>query len=186
MGDLQLGSVIVGPRGNKSAPLSRGNKPVTCKLPPTTAPFNAGVFGDQLSTRLNLELHVGQEEYQKFLNEIDEFCIKALAKDSAQYFPKKKTEEEIRAIFKPSITVREKDGVQYEATMRTKINTSGIGALRCWTSEKALRGLPEDWRRTTIEPIVTAKSIYFMQGIVGVTFQIDDCVVVEKSEECPF
>ena len=121
MAGLQLGSVIVGPRGNKSAPLSRGNKPVTCKLPPTSCPFNAGVFGDQLSTRLNLELHVGQEEYQKFLNEIDEFCIKALAKDSAQYFPKKKTEDEIRTISKPSITQREKDGIQYEASMRAKI-----------------------------------------------------------------
>ena len=185
--DLQLLPLVSNPRGNKSAGILRNNLPVTCKLPATTTPFNAGVFGDTPgAVRQNLELHAGQEAYQHFLNEIDEFCIKALAKDSAQYFKKKMSKEEIRAVFKRSSTERCKDHVDYEPTCRTKINVAGPGAVRCWTPEKTLRALPEDWRRCSITPILTAKSIWFMQGGCGVTYQVDDCILVEKNEECPF
>ena len=96
------------------------------------------------------------------------------------------SEEEIRAVFKRSSTERCKDHVDYEPTCRTKINVAGPGAVRCWTPEKTLRALPEDWRRCSITPILTAKCIWFMQGGCGVTYQVDDCILVEKNEECPF
>ena len=72
--DLQLCAVVTGPRGNKSSPLlTSDGKPVSCKLPPTTTPFNAGVYGDQPSTRLNLDLRCDDPAYQKFLKDLDFF-----------------------------------------------------------------------------------------------------------------
>jgi len=185
--DLRLLPLVSGPRGNKFAPILRGSSPATCTLPASSTPFNAGVFGDTPgATRLNLDLHCGQEAYQTFLKEIDEFCIKAMASDPQQFFKKKLSEEDIRAIFKPSITERRKDNIDYEATVRTKINIAGPSAVRCWTPEKTLRALPEDWRRCSITPILAAKSVYFMAGGCGVTYEVSDCILVEKGDDCPF
>ena len=182
MEKLQLGAIQTGPRGNKSAPLLSGNKPVTCKLPATSTPFNAGVFGDQPGcTRLNLDLHCDQEAYQRFLTEIDEFVIKTLQSNPETYFRKKLSPEEVRAAFKPSITQKN----EWLPVVRTKINI-GPNAIRVWDENKTLRALPEDWRRCSIEPILIAKSVYFMGPSCGVTYQIDDCIISEKSDECPF
>ena len=185
---MQLCPVVSGPRGNKSsALLTSEGKPVTCKLPPTTTPFNAGVYGDAPSTRLNLDLVCDDPAYQKFLNGVDEFFLQTISKNSLDYFKSKKTPEEVRAAFKPSIKVVEREGgPTYRPLVRTKINISGPGCLRVWDENKNLCGLPEDWRKCSIEPLLIAKSVYFMQGILGITYQVDDCIVHEKSDECPF
>ena len=39
--------------------------------------------------------------------------------------------------------------------------------------------LPEDWRRVSITPIITAKAVWFMQGAVGVTYEVTDCSITD-------
>ena len=186
--DLQLLPIVAGPRGNKSAALLRGNAPVTAKLPATTTPFNAGVFNPDPNapspTRLNLDLHCDAEAYQTFLREIDSFVLQTLQADPQSWFKKKMTPDEVKAVFKPSITERSKDLINYLPTVRTKFNVSG---LRVWTPEKTLRSLPENWKACEIQPILQAKSVWFMaQGGCGVTYELLDACVVERGEECPF
>ena len=185
---MQLCAPITGPRGNRScALLTSDGKPVTCKLPPTTTPFNAGVYGDAPSTRLNLDLVCDDPAYQKFLNAVDEFVLQTICKNSSDYFKSKKTPEEVRAAFKRSIkTIEREGGPTYAPLVRTKINVAGQGCVTVWDENKQSRALPEDWRKCSIQPILIAKSVYFLQGILGVTYQIDDCIVHEKSDECPF
>ena len=126
---MQLCPVVTGPRGQKSAALLTSHgKPVTCKLPPTTTPFNAGVYGDQPSTRYNLDLICDDPAYQKFLNGVDEFVLQTICKNSSDYFKTKKTPEEVRAAFKPSITER---GPSYAPTTRTKIIVGRTQDLTC-------------------------------------------------------
>ena len=188
MADLQLLPIVQGPRGNKSAGISRKNGPATFKAPvSTTTPFNAGVYGGEPgATRLNLDLNCGHDAYHNFLTELDEFIIKTLSADPQTYFKKKLSPEDVRAMFKPSITQRERDGQHYEPTFRTKLNIAGSAVTRCWDENKTLRKIPEDWRRCEILPIIQAKSVWFMSGNCGITFDVLDCILTEKSDECPF
>ena len=185
---MQLCPLQTGPRGNKScALLTSDGRPVSCKLPSTTTPFNAGVYGDAPTTRLNLDLVVEDPAYEEFLNIIDEFVVEAISKNSQDYFKTKKTPEEVKAAFKSSIKVTHRDGgATYRPLVRTKINVAGPGCVRVWDENKNLRALPEDWRKCSIEPILVCKGVYFLQGILGITYQIDDCIVHEHGDECPF
>jgi hypothetical protein len=187
--ELQLLPIQVGARGNKSAPLLRGNAPVTFKPKnPTQTPFEPGVYGDPVATRKNLELRCDQEDFQQFLNELDEFVIHTLAYNPQAYFGKKKlTIDEIRNNYKPSITIRQKDGAEYPPTCRCKINV-GNNPIKCWTPEKTLRDQPEQWRACQILPLITARSVWFMgQGQCGITYEVSDACITElAADECPF
>ena len=174
-------------RGNKTAGIVCDGEVIKVKFDETKAPFGAGLWNKQPDDiRLNLGLAC-TERYLNFLDSVDEWAIDQLAQRSAEYFKGPKTKDEIRAIFKPSATPHEKQGISYPSTMRCKINIAGTNCIKCWHPSKALRNRPDDWRSCTLTPEVTIKGLYFMAGGVGVVYECQNIVVVEEGpEECPF
>jgi hypothetical protein len=181
--------ISVNARGNKNASILENGKPLKIKLHPTTAPFGAGLFNDNgTSTRLNLDLQC-DEVYLEFCTAVDEWCIEQLTSRSTEFFKTKKSRAEVEAIFKPSATPHCSKGIEYAPTLRTKINTLGTNAIRCWNPDKTVKATPEcglDWKGATITPEILIKSIWFMQGACGVVYETTNAIIENDVIECPF
>ena len=88
---------------NKSAPICEDNKHVKLTLEQTVAPFGAGNFNKEETTRLNLDVSC-TESYIAFLEKVDEWAIHQLSKDTKSDFKKQLTETELRAAYRPCAT----------------------------------------------------------------------------------
>ena len=181
--------ISINARGNKNASILENGKPLKIKLHPTTAPFGAGLFNDNgTSTRLNLDLQC-DEVYLEFCTAVDEWCIEQLTSRSTEFFKTKKSRAEVEAIFKPSATPHCSKGIEYAPTLRTKINTLGTNAVRCWNPDKTAREIPERglaWKGATITPEMQITSIWFMQGACGVVYETTHAIIENDIIECPF
>ena len=170
---------------NRSAPIAFDNQSVKIALGSTKAPFGSGNFNPEELVRLNLDLSC-TAAYTAFLSSVDKWALSELGKNPTLYFKKDLTPTEVKAAYRPCATPHEKNGIQYPETMRMKIMASGNNAIRCWTPERQPRPMPTDWRKCTITPHVTVKSIWLMNGQAGVLFECHDCVVQEDDISCPF
>ena len=93
---------------------------------------------------LNLDLQCN-DAYLEFLNQVHDWCIGQLTARSTEYSKTKKTGAELETIFKKSATPHVSQmGIEYAPTLRTKINTLGSTAVRCWNPDKAARPTPAD------------------------------------------
>ena len=126
------------------------------------------------------------ESYKTILNEIDGWVISKLAADPKAYFKKQLSRDEVKAMYKPSVTPHSKNGVDYAPTLRCKINAEGPRQIKCWGVDRVSRPLPEEWRGCTLQPIVTVRGVWFMSGMCGVTYEVANIIVEEASEECSF
>ena len=157
-------------RGHKSAQLVCEKKGtcapqiVKMHMDPTRAPFGAGNFNKEDTIRVNLDLEC-THTYMEVLGRVDAWVIDTLAANPDLYFKKHLTRDEVIKAYKPSCTPHEKNGVDYAPSMRCKTNLEGPSKVRCWTPDRIQRAVPEDWRRCTITPLVTFKSIWFMNGL---------------------
>jgi hypothetical protein len=181
----ELLPVVTNARGSKSAPITCQGGAIKIKMEPTRAPFGAGNFNKEDTVRVNLDLAC-TESYIEFLKQVDAWVIDRLVAHSKTVFKKEMSKDEIKGIYRPSYTAHSKAGIEYMPTMRTKINTCGPNAVKCWTAEKTPRDLPQDWRNCTITPEVLVKSVWLMNGGCGTLFEIKNAIVEEASDECPF
>ena len=181
----ELGLPTSSVRGNKSSQILCKGGAAKVRLDPTRAPFGAGNFNKEESVRMNLDLECA-DSYKSFLQAVDDWAIGKLAADSHLFFKKALSLAEVKAIYKPSCTPHTKNGVEYEPTMRCKINTVGPYAVKAWTPDKVSRALPECWRNKTLTPMLTVKSVWFMSGACGIVFEIHNIIIEEEDEECPF
>ena len=124
--------------------------------------------------------------YKNGSKKVDQFVIDELSKDSQTYFKKQHTREKIQTMFKSSCTPHEKNGFVFNPTVRCKINVSGPKCITCYDSEKNKINIPSDWREYNIRPIIHVKSVWFMASNVGITFEIQDCLLRKTESTCPF
>jgi hypothetical protein len=180
---LSIQDVLVSGKGSKTAPIQCGGKEVILTLQAPVA-FEPSAYGDaeKAATRVNLVLRASEQD-MAWLNELDEFVIATLARDSAKYFGKPRTAEQIRESFTASI----KDSERYSPTFKTKINLGGAGRVKIWDDEGRPRDAPETWKESLVKARVKVKGVWFMgQSSCGVTFDTTDVkVLAEHSEECP-
>ena len=138
-------------RGHKSAQIVQEKEGicspqvVKIHLGPTRAPFGAGCFNSEEKIRVNLDLEC-TNTYTELLERIDAWVIDTLAASPELYFKKPLTRDEVIKAYKPSCTPHSKNGIDYSPTMRCKTTLEGPSKVRCWTPERFLRAVPEDWR----------------------------------------
>ncbi len=149
------------------------------------SPFGASAWDKNETVRLTLDLTLDDVQVA-FFNKLDAQIISQLAAKSTTYFKKNMTKEEITAIFKPSATYHEKDGLVFPHTVRTKITVCGPRAVKCWNEEKIERPIPLDWRSCEVRPQVVVRSIWFMSNQLGLTFETANALLREEVPECPF
>ena len=107
-----------------------------------------------------------------------------VAEDSAKYFPKAKTREQLVEIYTPCLKRSEKWGSQ----LKTIVNLPGsTGAVRVWSADREARPPPEVWTNCTVEPRVRFKHLYFFGNQFGPVIDLVDArIVAEPQNECPF
>ena len=170
---------------NRSAPIVCENQHVKINLEGTRPAFNASNFNPEETSRLNLDLSCTLS-YTEFLRTVDTWALRELSKNPTLYFKKDLSPAQVKAAYIECARTHEKNGVQYPASMRLKIMVNGPNQIRCWTSDREPRPLPDDWRKCIITPQITAKSIWLMNGQAGVLFECYDCIVQDDDVSCPF
>ena len=182
----QLQPIVCSSRGNKSAPITCNNAPIKVKFAQTVAPFGAGLYNAPAdATRLNLDLACG-DDYLSWLAAVDDWACIELSKRSTEFFKKKMSKEEVKAMFKASATPHSSNGIEFAPTMRTKINIQGMNAVKCWNPDKTARSIPEDWRGASLTPEISVRALWFMAGSVGVLYEIHNIIVDQEEQVCPF
>ena len=124
---LALSEPFVSARGAKSCALTRdGQKQIITlghKGDLLTTPFGASSFGDDATTRKNLDFRLSQDSvWLAYFDAIDAWAIPYI--NSERLFKKTLTDEQVREIYKPIVQRKN----PYPASIRCKNNMAGGGA----------------------------------------------------------
>ena len=139
---------------------------VDIQLPPCTMPF--AVDDKHGAMRLNLDDwdNAGSDGYYASarFQSIDEKVIKAAIENSWDWFGKKLTESEIRAMYKPLIVLND----TYGPSIKLKTNQDTIYFEAAVAPKKiAVLDIP---RRAVVRTIVRPAYVHFMSGPAGRQF----------------
>ena len=121
-------------------------------------------------------------EYEDVFAGFDAWAIRYLSEHSERLFKKNLTPDQIRDGYKSPVTKKE----GYRGHLRCKMNCSGATMARCWSAEMTRRDLPVDLRNHEMIPRITVSHLWCMSREYGWVFQVNDLMVHEGVEVCPF
>jgi hypothetical protein len=179
--DFQLQDTQTSSRGAKTATLlgCNGGKvmySIGAGGAPTSTPFGASTYNDEVSTRKTLDLRVDENEAE-FFQALD------VCKNSERLFKKGLTPAQVQEHYRSPVATKE----GYQPLVRTKINTSGPNAVRCWDAQREVTELPEDLRGCQLLAHVHLSHLWIMGRDFGWVFTVHDLMIVEQvSQESPF
>ena len=149
---------------------------------PTSTPFGASAFNDEQTSRKTLDLRINEEEFN-FFKQLDDWSIDYLTKNSERLFKKSLTRDQVKEHYRSPVT--QKDG--YQPLVRTKINTLGQAAARCWSGQRENIQLPEDLRDCNFIAQVHLSHLWVMGRDFGWVISCQDLMILEEvRHECPF
>ena len=187
---LQLSDVNVSSKGTRSCGVvTETQKPVILRLPTLRAPFGATSWDDPQAVRRNVDLSDAPPELLKWLEQLDEWAIRAATNNSEKLFKSKKTEEQVRGMYTSLVKPGKGD---YPPTIRVKANLAGSGTVRCWEQtqgETKRREMPalEDWRNAKLEAVCHISALWLQAKSFGLALTLTDAFLQEVTEdECPF
>jgi hypothetical protein len=185
--DFQLQDTQTSGRGAKTATLlgCNGGKvmySIGAGDAPTTTPFGASTYNDEVSTRKTLDLRVDENEAE-FFQALDVWAVEYLSKNSERLFKKGLTPAQVQEHYRSPVATKE----GYQPLIRTKINTSGLNAVRCWNAQCEAIALPEDLRGCQLLAHVQLSHLWIMGRDFGWVLTVHDLMITEQvSHECPF
>ena len=184
--NLILKDAQISARGAKSCPIfyANGGKVffnLGSKSEPVTTPFGATAFNDETTSRKTIEFNLTPELEEQF-QQFDEWAINYLSDHSERVFKKKLTPDQVREGYRSPVT---KKG-SYRGHLRCKINSSGAAMVRCWSTEDKRREMPADLRNHEMVPRINISHLWMMSREYGWVFQVNDLMVCEGEELCPF
>ena len=184
--NLILKDAQISARGAKSCPIinAQGDKVffnLGSKDKPVSTPFGASSFNDEATSRKTIEFNLTEEQEEQF-KRFDEWAIGYLSEHSERLFKKKLTPDQVREGYRSPVT---KKG-SYRGHLRCKINSSGTTMARCWNMEDKRREMPADLRNHEMVPRINVSHLWMMSREYGWVFQVNDLMVCEGVEVCPF
>ena len=185
--DLLLKEPQVSTRGAKSCTLTKTNGErltfqLGSKASPTTTPFGATLFNDDgRSSRKTIEFHITAEQEAE-IEAFDEWAIQYLSDNSMTIFRKELTPAQVSEIYRSPVTRK----ATYNSHVRCKINIAGSQQVRCWDENNKRRDCPKDLRPHKLIPRITISHLWMMSREVGWVLQVNDLMVIEGADECPF
>ena len=187
---FDFASLVIEPpsRGSRLAPIysckSRAVPTFLLSAGPTLfSPFGASAF-EEGQTRLSINYHIPDELAQWF-DAVDAHFVAQLAAKSEELLKKKMSADEIRAIYKPTVTRKD----EFPPTLKLKYNTAGSKAVRCWTQEGASVELDDlkDLRNHPATAIVKPTGFWSLGGKeCGVSFDVVSMLLAPSRAICPF
>ena len=182
---LELALPLVSARGAKSCALTDGSGKYILSVGSRdnllTTPFGASSFGEEQTQRKTIEYRLPPqwvEHFQKF----DTWAIAYLTEHSERLFKKLLTTEQVKEMYKPTVTQRG----SYAATLRCKLNIGGSTAVRCWNALDQRMTIPEDFRAYDLLPRVHVSHLWQMSKECGFVLNVYDIKCIQQSSECPF
>ena len=179
---LQLGAIQTGGKGQKSIPVLFAGQPYFLTPAPLHVPFSASAYQNPEATRLNLA-YTPTEELKQEIDKLDK-QIKELLKPR------------LKEIFGPqadSIAAADewyqsplKTNALGYTSLRTKINTEGKNAVRCWNSRREQVPLPTDWSAHKVRPRIWVKNLYVLGREIGLILETCDAQLESITHHCPF
>jgi hypothetical protein len=185
--DFQLQDTQTSGRGAKTATLlgCNGGKvmySIGAGGTPATTPFGASTYNDEVSTRKTLDLRIDENEAE-FFQALDAWAVEYLSKNSERLFKKGFTPAQVQEHYRSPVATKE----GYQPLIRTKINTSGLNAVRCWNAQCEAIALPEDLRGCQLLAHVQLSHLWIMGRDFGWVLTVHDLMITEQvSHECPF
>ena len=184
--NLILKDPQISARGAKSCPLLDDKDckvyiTIGSKDKPVSTPFGATSFNDEATSRKTIEFNLTEEQEEQF-KRFDVWAIGYLSEHSERLFKKKLTPDQVREGYRSPVT---KKG-SYRGHLRCKINSSGTAMVRCWNSEDKRREMPTDLRNHEMVPRINISHLWMMSREYGWVLQVNDLMVCEGVEVCPF
>ena len=181
-----VGPIATTTRGAKSANILTefGIPPVkrlATASDPLTTPYGSSTF-DPHSTRHSIDFTI-DKPLQEWLQELDRWAQKMLLKESARFFKKQLSKEDIVQMYQSTIKKHEKDGQQFPDTVRCKFS---LGKIKHWKFSHEPREAPVDYKCCDLVPLIQVKNFYFGTNQVGLVLEVSDMLVQEQVRECPF
>ena len=175
-------------RGSRLAPIySCKSRAVPTFLlaerPTLFTPFGASAW-EEGQTRLSIIFHIS-DELAAWFDTVDEHFVRQLAAKSEELLKKKMSENDVRAIYKPTIT--RKDG--FPPGLKCKYNIGGSKAVRCWTEEGAPVMLedPKDIRDHPCSAIVKPTGMWSLGNKeIGISYDVVSMLLAPSTNQCPF
>ena len=182
----QIKDPQISARGAKSCPVLKANGEkvffnLGSKSEPVSSPFGATSFNDEATSRKTIEFNLTEEQEEQF-KKFNEWAIGYLSEHSERIFKKKLTPDQVSEGYRSPVT---KKG-SYRGHLRCKINSSGTTMVRCWSTEDIRRELPADLRNHEMVPRINVSHLWMMSREYGWVFQVNDLMVCEGVEVCPF
>ena len=179
----QLSDTQTSSRGAKTCTVLSGKgEKIVFTLGPTSTPFGANSYQDESSSRKTLDLRVSDTQFD-FFKELDNWAIDYITKNSERLFKKSLTRAQVAEHYRSPVSTKE----GYEPLVRTKINTLGQNAVRCWSSQRETMDLPEDLRGCSFLAQVHLSHLWVMGRDFGWVITVQDLLILEQqSHECPF
>ena len=129
---LSLGDPTQTAQGGKIAPFSVNGGVAEFNLHLLHCAFEPSAYKETEATRVNMVFKVPCH-LESELGAIDEWILAKVAEDSAKYFGKAKTREQLLEIYTPCMKQSEKWGSQ----LKVKVNLPGsAGAVRVWSADR--------------------------------------------------
>jgi hypothetical protein len=182
---LELALPLVSARGAKSCALTDGTAKCILSVGSRdsllTTPFGASSFGEEQTQRKTIEFRLPPQWVEHFQS-FDAWAIAYLTEHSERLFKKLLTEDQVREMYKPTVTQRG----SYPATLRCKLNVGGSTAIRCWNALDQRMTIPEDFRAYDLLPRVNISHLWMMSKEVGFVLNVHDMMCIQQSSECPF
>ena len=149
---------------------------------PMSPLWEPSAFNDPAATRLNVSFAASHEVSEQ-LKLLDEWSLITLASESARLLGSPLDMDEVKRRYQPALRVYGKTG---SVSMRCKMNVSGRNQVKCWDHFRQMRSLPESWTACTVVPRVRLAGLWVMGKEVGWTFTLEQALIDEASQECPF
>ncbi len=173
-------------RGAKSCPVqnAKGEKvffTLGSKSQPLSTPFGATSFNDEATTRKTIEFNLSPEQ-EDFFQRFDEWAVGYLSEHSERLFRKKLSPDQVREGYRSPVTKK----AGYRGHLRCKINSTGVTMVRCWSTDDKRRDMPVDLRTIEMVPRINVSHLWMMSREYGWVMQVNDLMICEGEELCPF
>jgi len=173
-------------KGNRQAAIISNSTPISIQLSdkndPLKCPFGASSWADSPSDRLNLDFTV-PDKLLCFFSNADDKIMELAQNMSETLFGKQLSDVEIRGMYTPMLKVGK---AGYSSTVRTKINTKGRRALKCYDMDAKPYDIPDDFRAVGVVPGILISHLWFQNKGFGVVIETTHAMIHQISNECPF
>ena len=182
---LQLGSVSVSGKGQKSIPLQENGAEFCLNPGPLRVLWKpSGYQAAEDANRVSICFEPTPEA-EEDLGALDGWVLNEVASDPRKYLGQSYTPEQVKQMYLPVVRTSEKGYKSIRANM-TLSSVGGAQGIKVWDAATRLpRSHPEDWTKAEVQPLLLIRGLWIMARTFALAVECTDAMVLDKPEVCP-